>query len=112
MEASTQAQACKWLEKHGEDWDLAVVDLFLASGNGLNVLRKCVSPNVQQKVVMITNYQRDRVEAHARAAGVDAFFDKTTQLEDLVDFCSCEARRLTEQQPVNRQPETPLEKPR
>lgn len=38
-EAATQQDATDWLDAHPADWDLALVDLFLASGNGFTVLR-------------------------------------------------------------------------
>lgn len=94
MEASTQAQACEWLARHPGDWDLAIVDLFLTSGNGFTVLRNCVKPQSRQRVIVISNYERDRVEAYAIAAGAHAFYDKETELAALVDFCTNYAREL------------------
>jgi len=35
--AATEAEACNWLQAHGAQWDLAVLDLGLARGTGLGV---------------------------------------------------------------------------
>jgi response regulator of citrate/malate metabolism len=39
--AETASEAVTVLEKLGDTWDLAVVDLFLREGSGLTVLRTC-----------------------------------------------------------------------
>jgi hypothetical protein len=43
-------------------------------------------------VVVVSNYAREPVRQHVCDAGADAFFDKSFELEGLVDFCTRHAR--------------------
>lgn len=86
-EFSLQAEAQDWFRHHPEEWDLALVDLFLATGNGFGVLKSCAERSKTQKVVVVTNYVNDLVRTQVKAAGADAFFDKTLELDELADFC-------------------------
>ena len=36
--AAGEKEAVAWLDGHRDDWDMAIVDLFLEQGNGLGVL--------------------------------------------------------------------------
>lgn len=92
--ATTQMEAIGWLHAHPHGWDLAVVDLFLAQGNGFAILRHCASRTSRQKVVLMSGYARDPVRDRALAEGADAFFDKSTQMAELFDFCLETGRSL------------------
>ncbi|NEI45939.1 hypothetical protein GR199_35610, partial [Rhizobium leguminosarum] len=39
--AETEDEGKEWLASHPEQWDLAIVDLFLRQGSGLGVLAAC-----------------------------------------------------------------------
>lgn len=96
--AATAAQASQWLAANPEGWDLAVVDLFLGQGHGFQVLRSCRKVRRHQRAVVLSNYTRDPVRDHARQAGADAVFDKSFEMEALVEYCrefSREMRRMT-----------------
>jgi ActR/RegA family two-component response regulator len=49
--AATQTEACQWLNGHPDDWDAAVVDWWLAQGNGIHVI-ECLSTSPGQKIVV------------------------------------------------------------
>lgn len=85
--AATEQQATDWLKDHPQDWDLAVVDLFLGQGHGFRVLRSCERVLPWQRVVVLSNYVREPVREFARLAGADAFFDKSLELEAFVQYC-------------------------
>lgn len=85
--ARTADEARRWLAENRDGWDLAVIDLFLASGHGFDVLRHCRSREARQRAVVLSNYTRDPVREHARNAGADAVFDKSFELENLVAWC-------------------------
>nr|WP_283254160.1 response regulator transcription factor [Ramlibacter paludis] len=85
--ARTQQEALAWLRLHPDGWDLALVDLFLQQGHGFEVLRHCRKLRRDQRAVVVTNYTRDPVREHARQAGADAVFDKSFELDALVDYC-------------------------
>jgi two-component system, OmpR family, response regulator len=86
--SATEADACSWLEKHPGEWDLLVVDLFLQQGNGLGVLRKCLQRSDIQRVVVLSNYATDDIRHRCMACGADAIFDKSTELDLFIDYCS------------------------
>lgn len=85
--AITQKEAIDWLDANPGGWDLALVDLFLAQGHGFAILRHCATRTPRQKVVLMSGYVREPVRDRASAEGADAFFDKSTQMAELFDFC-------------------------
>jgi DNA-binding NarL/FixJ family response regulator len=84
--AASENEAVAWLNTHRGDWDLAIVDLFLMQGNGFGVLKACRNRTANQKVIVLTNYATSDMRDRSRALGVDAFFDKSSELELLVDW--------------------------
>ncbi len=77
-----------------------MVDLFLREGHGFDVLRRCRRRQPHQKAVVLSNYNRGPVADYARQAGADAFFDKSFDLEQFVQFCisqsaACKAMSTT-----------------
>ncbi|MGJ7524578.1 response regulator [Variovorax sp. GB1P17] len=86
--ATTSDEAIHWLGANPQAWDAAVIDVFLAKGNGLtvaNYLKQHKSP--AQRTVVLMNYASSEVREGAQSAGVDAVFDKSLQLEAFYDFC-------------------------
>jgi DNA-binding NarL/FixJ family response regulator len=85
--ADGEAQARDWFDEHPDDWDLAVVDLFLREGSGLGLLRsqRCRAP--EQRVVVLSNYATCDMRERCTRLGVDAVFDKSTELDDLLAWC-------------------------
>ncbi|MDH6591039.1 DNA-binding NarL/FixJ family response regulator [Variovorax sp. TBS-050B] len=89
--AETEVHAKQWLQEHSDEWDLAVVDLFLKQGSGLGVLQACASRRSNQKVVVLSNYATPDIRRRCAEFGVDAVFDKSNEIDALVDFCILEA---------------------
>ena len=85
--AETEAQGSGWLTSHDGQWDLAIVDLFLKQGSGLGVLQACRDRKSEQKVVVLTNYATPDIRTRCSQFGVDAVFDKSTDIDALIDFC-------------------------
>ena len=85
--AETEQAGSEWLAKHGEQWDLAIVDLFLKQGSGLGVLQACRERSPEQKVVVLTNYATPDIRVRCHQLGVDAVFDKSNDIDALIDFC-------------------------
>ena len=85
----TGVQTCALpiLTNHSANWDLAIVDLFLKQGSGLGVLKACRERNPEQKVVVLTNYATPDIRVRCHQLGVDAVFDKSNDIEALIDFC-------------------------
>ena len=85
--AETEAEASQWLTDHADDWELAIVDLFLKQGSGLGVLQTCRSRRPNQKVVVLSNYATPDIRKRCAQFGVDAVFDKSNEIDGLIDFC-------------------------
>ena len=85
--ASGEAEAVDWLRNHRDSWDVAIVDLFLNQGNGLGVVDACRERSRHQKVVVLSNYATPDMRARTKALGADAFFDKSAEIELLLDYC-------------------------
>lgn len=85
--AETEEQGSGWLTSHDSQWDLAIVDLFLKQGSGLGVLQACRERTAAQKVVVLTNYATPDIRTRCTQLGADAVFDKSTDIDALIDFC-------------------------
>lgn len=90
--SETEHEASRWLACN--DWDLAIIDLFLRAGSGLNVLEACRGRQPHQKVVVLSNHSSRDVRWRCRQLGADAVFDKSTELEALVDYCVQHRRQV------------------
>lgn len=86
--AETEDEAKSWLSCHNGDWQLAIVDLFLREGTGLGVLKGCQNRRPYQRVVVLSNYATDDIRRRCRELGADAVFDKSTELDLLLEFCA------------------------
>ena len=85
--AAGEREAVDWLAHHRDGWDMAIVDLFLEEGNGLGVLDAVRRRAAHQKVVVLSNYATPDMRARSKALGADAFFDKSAEIELLLDYC-------------------------
>lgn len=85
--AETEHEASAWLSAHNADWKLAIVDLFLKEGSGLGVLKGCQNRSADQKVVVLTNYATSDIRRRCAELGSDAVFDKSNELDELLDYC-------------------------
>ena len=85
--AEGEREAIDWLGQNADGWDLAIVDLFLKQGNGLGVVGACRTRTAGKKLVVLTNYATPAVRERCLALGADAVFDKSNDIEKLVEFC-------------------------
>ena len=85
--AESEAAARDWLEDNHGKWDLAIVDLFLKQGSGLGVLEACRTRGRGQRVVVLSNYATADMRKRCSALGADAVFDKSNEIDALVDYC-------------------------
>jgi two-component system OmpR family response regulator len=91
--ATTEDDAKTWLLENSTAWDLAVVDMFLEKGGGLGVLKSCQSRPPGQKVVILSNYATPPIRDRSIALGADAVFDKSTELEEFLQYAMNEVER-------------------
>jgi two-component system OmpR family response regulator len=85
--AETENEGKAWLIENRDNWDLAIVDLFLKQGSGLGVLAACRDRPARQKVVVLSNYATADIRQRCAQLGVDAVFDKSNEIDALVDYC-------------------------
>ena len=85
--AETENDGKAWLNANRQEWDLAIVDLFLKQGSGLGVLAACQDRPSRQKVVVLSNYATADIRQRCAQLGVDAVFDKSNEIDALVDYC-------------------------
>lgn len=91
--AETEEEGKRWLQQHPQDWDLAIVDLFLRQGSGLGVLEACRDRGTAQRMVVLSNYATPDVRMRCAQLGVDAVFDKSNEIDGLVEYCVAHAQR-------------------
>jgi DNA-binding NarL/FixJ family response regulator len=86
-EAEDQASGLNLTERHHPD--LVIVDLELGDGSGIGVLAE-LSRNRGRygdpRTVVFTNHGSSVLRSRCEALGVDGFFDKSYQLNDLIDY--------------------------
>lgn len=97
--AETENEGKAWLLANGQQWDLAIVDLFLKQGSGLGVLEACRNRQMHQKVIVLSNYATADIRKRCAQLGVDAVFDKSNEIDALVDYCIEQCRSLHAVQP-------------
>jgi two-component system, OmpR family, response regulator len=85
--SDSENEAKAWLQDDTHPWDLAILDLFLKQGSGLGVLAACRDRQPSQKVVVLSNYATADIRQRCAQLGVDAVFDKSNEIDALVEFC-------------------------
>lgn len=95
--AETESAGTDWLQQNPNAWDLAIVDLFLRQGSGLGVLTACRERQPHQKIVVLSNYATPDIRSRCAQLGVDAVFDKSNEIDALMDYCmNIDAASLTQ----------------
>lgn len=92
--SETEHEGAEWLTRHEEQWDLAIVDLFLKKGSGLHVVEACRDRKPLQKVVVFSNYATREMRSRCAELGVDAVFDKSTEIDCLLAYCVTQSKKL------------------
>ena len=89
--AEDEAGALQWLADPLHDCDIAIVDIFLRRGTGLNVLRALQRDDRTADRVVLTNYATEEIRRHALALGASRVFDKSGEIDALVEHCIAQA---------------------
>ena len=84
---ATEEGAIEWIKAHSH-WDMLIVDLFLKGGSGMRVVQHVQRARPEQKIIVFSNYVNAGVRKRCAQLGVDAVFDKSTEIDALVDYCS------------------------
>ena len=83
----TEEGALAWIGAQNH-WDMLIVDLFLKGGSGMRVVQHVQRSRPEQKIIVFSNYVNASVRKRCAQLGVDAVFDKSTEIDALVDYCS------------------------
>jgi two-component system, OmpR family, response regulator len=85
--ADTETEGRAWLAQNPDAWDIAVVDLFLRQGSGLRVVEAARQRRHGQKVIVLSNHATSDMRRRCAQLGADAVFDKSTEIDALLDYC-------------------------
>ena len=96
--SSSENDALAWLEQHTGEWDVVIVDLFLKQGSGIHLAQCIQRQRPNQKIVVFSNYINASVRKRCAQIGVDAVFDKSTEIDALVDYCAHQCFRISQAQ--------------
>jgi DNA-binding NarL/FixJ family response regulator len=93
-------EAGRWLADPDHAWDIVIIDLFLKNGSGIGLLQRIQRRVPQQRVVVFSNYVNASVRKRCAQLGVDAVFDKSTEIDALVDYCARLCAQVAAAQPT------------
>tara|TARA_R110001606_G_scaffold361754_3_gene514972 strand:- start:32954 stop:33343 length:390 start_codon:yes stop_codon:yes gene_type:complete len=83
----SQTKAIEDLQRYKPD--LVIIDLELIEGNGLGVLKELEHEPEKfgcPKKVVFTNHTSPLLKRKCQALNIEGFFDKSYQLDDLLDY--------------------------
>ncbi|WP_252767946.1 response regulator [Ideonella oryzae] len=85
--AASETDAVAWLSRPHEGCDLMIIDIFLAHGTGLEVLRRAREAAPGTRLVVLSNYATPEMRRRCLALGADRVFDKSAELDELIAYC-------------------------
>lgn len=74
---STAATAIHWASQHPGAWDIAIIDLVLAEGDGFEIIRRFAAQPDRGHIIVFSGYVTEVIRRHCRALGADAVFRKS-----------------------------------
>ncbi len=85
--AEDVAGALRWRSAADVGCDLMIIDIFLKSGTGIEVLRQASELCPSAKRIVLTNYAAPEIRRRCEQLGADRVFDKSAELEELLSYC-------------------------
>lgn len=85
--APSEEAAVRGLHEHATELDLVIVDIFLAAGSGLGVLEAAQVMQMRAQRVVLSNFATPEVRRRCLALGAAEVFDKSRDLDALIDYC-------------------------
>ena len=95
--SATEDEGIEWLDHNRQHWDMVIVDLFLQRGSGIRLVQRISRARSNQKIVVFSNYVNPSVRKRCAQLGVDAVFDKSTEIDFLVDYCARHCFQVTQE---------------
>ena len=87
-EVEDEGEALAWLRGSDAEADLMIIDVFLKSGSGLEVLAQARAMGRGGKLVVLSNYATPDIRRRCAALGADRVFDKSGELDELIAYCA------------------------
>jgi len=79
----------QWLSQPANVAQLVIVDIFLKRGSGLGVLKAAQQLGSSgRSMVVLSNYATQDMRAKCLALGAQRVFDKSTEIDALILYCS------------------------
>lgn len=85
--AADEAGALRLLAGREPPVDIAIVDIFLAGGSGMGVLRALQAQGSAVERVVLTNHATPAVRRQCLALGASRVFDKSGEIDALIEHC-------------------------
>ncbi len=86
--ADNEASAVSWLSDSANLHDLVIIDIFLKRGSGLGVLKALQGArNPDRRLVVLSNYATADIRRTCQQLGADRVFDKSNEIDALVQYC-------------------------
>ena len=85
--AATERDAVRQLSAGEPECELVIVDIVLAQGTGFGVLSDPAVRRPGRQFVVLSNYATSEVSRRALQLGAQRVFDKSNDIEALVDYC-------------------------
>ena len=90
--AEGESEAVRWLAQPANQADLVIIDIFLKSGSGLGVLRSAHDASRRRSLVVLSNFATPDIRRKCLELGADAVFDKSNEIDALIQYCDRLAR--------------------
>jgi DNA-binding NarL/FixJ family response regulator len=97
--AEDEWQAVQWLLQPTQGKHLVIVDIFLKRGSGLGVLKAAQKAATPHTLVVLSNYATKDMRTTCLALGAQRVFDKSTEIEALIQYCGELASRDADTEP-------------
>lgn len=85
--AASELDAVLQLSMQALQCDLVIVDIVLKQGTGLGVLAEPAVRRPGRHFVVLTNHATPDIARRALQLGADCVFDKSRDIEGLLDYC-------------------------
>jgi DNA-binding NarL/FixJ family response regulator len=85
--APSEEAAVRGLREHCAELDLVIVDIFLSAGSGMGVLQAAQGMQMRAQRVVLSNFATPEVRRRCLALGAAEVFDKSRDLDALIDYC-------------------------
>lgn len=83
LEAGTVREALAAVARNAPE--IALLDIRLPDGTGIDVLKKTRSEGLRTVVVFLTNYATRQYRERCMGEGADFFFDKSTEFDKAIE---------------------------